>query len=93
MHYGQTGTGPTISAIGKVQNNSDNSWSSIVIETRFFDKDGKLIDTESREFYSMTILPHEEAAFRIRTAADKPPSSYVSHKVFVRSAKDPRAWP
>ena len=60
----------------------------------YFDKDGHLIDTKSDELECFTaILPHDEQAFRSRTVADKPQSAYVTHKVFVRSARDAQAWP
>ena len=93
MSFNPTEKVPTISTVGTLKNNSTYSWKEVQIEVQYFDKDGKLIDTKSGRDFDDALLPNGERAFRLRTPADKPAANYASHKVFVRYAKDARAWP
>lgn len=93
MHYQASDEkcGPTISAIGKIRNNSDVAWKDIYLEAQYFDSGGTMIDANGGEQYGLTLPPHQEVAFRIRGAADRGEQEYASHKVFVRSARDGRS--
>ena len=82
--------GKYVSVVGTLTNRSEFTWKEVQLEAQFFDKDGKLIDTGLERNFDTVILAHGEAAFRIRLVADKPETSYASHKVFIRSAKDGR---
>lgn len=90
MSYSATDTNRYITTVGLVTNCTEFSWKDVQLETQYFDGSGKLIDTGLNRYSDTVLLPHGEAAFRIRTLADKPESSYASHKVFVRYAKDGR---
>ena len=90
MSFSQTSTNAYITAVGTMTNASEFTWKEVQLEAQYFDASGKLIDTGLNRNFDTDILPHGEAAFRIRTVADKPESSYTSHKVFVRYAKDGR---
>ena len=90
MNFSMTSTNRYISTVGLLTNCSDFSWKEVQVEAQYFDGTGKLIDTGFERSFDTEILPHGESAFRIRTLADKPESSYASHKVFVRYAKDGR---
>ncbi len=93
VHFGQGTNGNFISAIGTLRNASPYAWKEIQLEAQYYDSNGRLVDTRSESRFGDTLLPGTTNAFRIRGPADKPESAYVSHKVFVRSAKDARKWP
>ena len=93
MNYSVVDKKPVVSTVGKIKNNSNISWKDVQLEVQYYEKDGKLVDTYSERPFSISIHPGVEQAFRLRAAADKPPSAYASHRVFVRSAKDEQNWP
>ncbi|HYV36955.1 MAG TPA: FxLYD domain-containing protein [Gemmataceae bacterium] len=88
MNVSQTEKGRYVSVVGLLTNRSDFTWKEVQLEADYFDKNGKLIDTGLERSFEAVLLSHGEAGFRIRTLADKPESSYVTHKVLVRTAKD-----
>jgi hypothetical protein len=90
MSYSRTNVDPYITTIGLIMNRSEFGWKEVQLEAQYFDASGKLIDTGVSRNFETELLPHGEAAFRIRILADKPESSYASEKVYVRSAKDGR---
>jgi hypothetical protein len=90
MSFSSTETNRYVTTVGLLTNCSDFSWKEVQLEAQYFDAGGKLIDTGFDRYFDTVLLPHGEAAFRIRIVADKLESSYASHKVFVRFAKDGR---
>jgi hypothetical protein len=92
LNYSEGENGNFISTIGRIQNNSPVIWERIAIEVQYFNASGELIDTNSENTYDLTLLPHTEHAFRVRTEADKPRAAYVSQKVFVRDATQVHRW-
>lgn len=93
MHFGQATNGNFVSVIGTLRNNSPYAWKEIQLEAQYYDKDGRMIDTRSESRFGDVLPSGATQAFRLRAPADKPEPAYVSHKVFVRSAKDARKWP
>ena len=93
MVFGKHDGNPTVSVIGMLQNNSDIALDDLHLEAQFFDKDGKLLDVGIHDGYSETIPASGEAAFKVYVYAARPEEDYGSFKVFVRSAKDARAFP
>ena len=93
MHFGQSTNGNFVSAIGTLRNSSPYAWKEIQLEAQYYDKDGRMIDTRSESRFGDVLPSGATQSFRLRAPADKPEPSYVSHKVFVRSAKDSRKWP
>jgi hypothetical protein len=85
----------TVSVVGVVTNQSDFSWKQVALEAQLFGTDGKLIDViqADGDYRGIVVLPHTEAGFKIEGKAIKKESEYASHQVFVRTAKDIRAWP
>jgi len=85
----------TVSVVGIITNQSEFGWKHVGLEAQLFDKDRKLIDVISSDsdYGGITVLPHSEAGFKIEGKATKKESEYASHKVFVRTAKDIKAWP
>jgi ATP-dependent Zn protease len=57
------------------------------MEVKYFDADKKLIDVVTQPLYGVVVPPSQEVAFRVRDAADKPKTSYVSNSVRVVSAE------
>jgi len=82
-----------ITTLGTIKNDSDYGWKEMQIEVRYFNRDGKLVDVGVQSFPDLTVQPHSESAFRVRTLADQPDSAYVTNAVLVRTAKDIRRWP
>jgi Uncharacterised protein family UPF0547 len=84
-----------LSVIGIVTNQSEFGWKDLGMEAQLFDKDGKLIDLipANGDYLGITVFPHSEAGFKIESKATKRESDYASHKVYVRVAKDIKAWP
>jgi hypothetical protein len=94
--FRMSGSNLTVSVVGVVTNQSDFAWKNVGLEARLFDKDGKLIDViqaSDSSYYGIVVLPHTEAGFKIQSKATKNESEYVSHKIFVGTAKDFNAWP
>jgi hypothetical protein len=89
------GSNLMVTVVGVLTNRSNCSWEDVGFETRFFDRDGKLIDAvvQTGDFQRFAILKHSEEAFRVEGRATRPPEAYASHKVTVRWAKDADAWP
>lgn len=85
--------GRSVTTVGMVRNDSDYAWKEVQLEVRYFDRNDKLVDVGAQGYSDVTVQPHSESAFRVRTLADQPESAYASHKVYVRSAKDIRRWP
>jgi uncharacterized ubiquitin-like protein YukD len=85
----------TVSVVGVVTNQSDFSWKQVALEAQLFGTDDKLIDViqADGDYRGIVVLPHTEAGFKIEGKAIKKESEYASHQVFVRTAKDIRAWP
>jgi hypothetical protein len=88
MDFSQTDKEPYITTVGLLTNSSEFAWKDVQLEAQYFDDNGKLVDTGIERNLEAVVMPHAETAFRIRTLADKPESSYVSHKIMVRTAKD-----
>lgn len=84
--YAKEAESAYISTIGTIKNNSEIKWKDVQIEVQYFDKDDRLIDTQTQSEYDFILVPHSEQAFRLRQKADKPETNYVAHKVFIRNA-------
>jgi hypothetical protein len=93
MVFGKHDGNPTVSVIGMLHNQSDMPLDDLHLEAQFFDKDGKLLDVGIHNGYSDTIPASGEAAFKVYVYAARPEEDYGSFKLFVRSAKDARAFP
>lgn len=72
---------------GIIQNKSDVSWESINIEVRLYDAQGNMIDSIKDSGYENAILPRGEMSFRVMDSAARDKQEYVSHKVFLNSAR------
>src|SRR5437867_3959478 len=64
MQVSQTDKGRYVSVVGLLTNRSEFTWKEVQLEARYFDKDGKLIDTGLERNLFENVLPYAEAAFR-----------------------------
>ena len=73
-------------------NQSALSWKNIELEARYFDKENKYIDTKIY-MTGDVILCHDELALSTELFPCHPQSDYISHKIFVRAARNACAIP
>jgi hypothetical protein len=90
IHYSRTDNTNIVSTMGYLRNDSPYSWKAIQLEVQYFNRFGKLVDTETETLRYQELPPRIIEAFRVRAPAACDESSYVSSKVFVRTAKDAR---
>ena len=86
-------SGAYVFTIGEIRNNSDVTLDDIVVEARFFDADGKLIDVTVERLYSLRVPPSETVAFRLQSLALAEDGEYASHQVRLVSASESRPCP
>jgi len=92
LNVQQTEKDRLVVVVGTVTNRSAIAWKDLEFECRFFGVKGDLIDARTH-IWRMTILGHDEAAFRADTKAARPLEEYASHQVVVRSARNAKAFP
>ena len=76
MTFNVTTNGNYISTIGQIRNGSPCAWKDLYVEVQYFNKEGKMIDTDTEENYSEIIPAGGTQAFKVRGRADKPESEY-----------------
>ena len=93
--FRMAGSNLIVSVVGVVTNRSEFGWKNLGLEAQLFDKDGKLIDLipADGDYRGISALPHSEAGFKIESKATKKEPDYAAHKVYIRVAKDIKAWP
>ncbi len=77
---------------GTIRNDSDFAWSRPIIEVQYFNRAGKLIDTETVADHKISLPAHSEQAFKVECAAIHPNAEYVSHKVRINNAQDAKRY-
>jgi len=95
MIFGRSSDGEVVSVVGVLKNESDVTWQKVVVEVRFLDPEGKLIDVgdNDKAVYYTSIIARGEAAFKVRSACDLPREKYADYRIRVRSARDARRFP
>ncbi len=73
---------------GTIRNDTRVSWNQPSIEVQYFDKQGRLIDTETYDDPRMTLAPYTEQEFKIQCEAVRPNADYTTHKVVIRYAEE-----
>ncbi len=81
----------TVAVVGTMSNGSSIPWKEIQIEVRFYDSDGKMIDSEQQKKYTFEIPADGNATFKISTMREFPKEQYVKYEVSIISASDARA--
>jgi ATP-dependent Zn protease len=84
--YSQEDHQKMITTLGTLKNLSNSVADDIVIEVKYFDTEKKLVDVVTQSIYGIVAPPSQEVSFRVRDAADKLKSAYVSNSVRVVSA-------
>ncbi len=90
INYKEGKTYNHLSCMGKIKNNSNLKWSSIIIEVNFFNENKKLIDTITENIYDLTIQPNDEVTFRVTGYPSKKASEYVTHEARITDAYSPK---
>lgn len=90
MFFETTGSPPTrtLTVIGTVRNDSDITWADPEYAVDFYDKAGKLVDTQTTGHTHVKIASHQEQGFRVQLTPAKPSEHYATVKVRIRSAED-----
>ena len=91
MHYSRFACSNVVSTIGYLRNESSCPWQDVQLEVQYFDAGNRLVDTKTQTLKYQELPAGATEAFRIRAVAAADEADYVSHKVFVRTAKDGRA--
>jgi hypothetical protein len=73
---------------GRIQNDSDVTWTYVELEVPFFNKEGTLVDTLSSGVSSLQLMPHTESTFRVFQPTVRPEEDYFRHEVIVKDAMD-----
>ncbi|MEO1201056.1 MAG: FxLYD domain-containing protein [Pseudomonadota bacterium] len=83
-------SGAFIFVIGEIENHSDYALDTMILEARFYDADGELIDVSTDRLYGITLPPGERVGFRLQSFALAAPEEYVSHDVRMLGADERR---
>ncbi|HSC69057.1 MAG TPA: hypothetical protein VLC79_15295 [Cellvibrio sp.] len=73
--------------IGMIKNNTPYGWEDFKLEVRFYNAEGKLIDSVSETSYGLAVQPNSEVSFRVMERAAKATAEYVTHKVIINDAQ------
>jgi hypothetical protein len=76
MKWVTTGSGTSIYITGMLTNQSEFAWKEIEFECRFMDGNGRLVDA-AHPHAELTILPHDDAAFRASMSPSGATNDYV----------------
>ena len=85
MVFKQSESGTRMYIIGLVTNQSEIPWKDTEFECRFYDTNNTLVDV-AHPRSSMTIQPHDEAAFSIFIRPNRATNDYSSFKLKVVTA-------
>ncbi len=76
-----------ITCMGEIQNLTNEVWEDFVIEVKYYNANGLLIDTETERLYSNVLQAKDTISFRVRTQADRDASEYSSHTTRITWAE------
>ncbi len=91
LEFGEKKSGETVAVIGTMSNKSPVPWKDVQIEVRFYDSNGKMIDSEQQKDYPFEISADGNAAFKVSTLREFPKEQYVKYGVSIISARDARS--
>jgi hypothetical protein len=90
LKFGEKKSSETVAVIGTMSNKSSVPWKDVQIEVRFYDSNGKMIDSEQQKDYPFEVPENGNAAFKVSTLREFPKEQYVKYDVSIISAKDAR---
>lgn len=91
MNWVQTEKGLRVYITGVLTNTSPVAWRDAEFDCRFFDSHGVMLDADTGRG-NVTILPYDDAAFRIGIVPTAPTNGYESFKIFVGNARNAKGW-
>jgi hypothetical protein len=86
MNWAQTHDGLRIYITGVLTNTCPVGWRDAEFDCRFFDSHGVMLDAYVGRNYG-TVLPCDDAAFRVAVIPVAPTNDYASFKIFVGNAR------
>jgi predicted nucleic acid-binding Zn ribbon protein len=87
MNWVQTTQGVRIYMTGVLTNQSPVPWRDPEFECRFFDTNRVMVDVANTAG-RLTILPHDDRAFRLVVQPGRPTNDYASYKLSVSTARN-----
>lgn len=81
----------TVAVIGTMSNKSSVPWKDVQIEVRFYDGNGRMIDSKQQKDYPFEVPADGNAAFKVSTLREFPKEQYVKYNVSIISASDARS--
>ncbi len=87
MNFSESTNCKYITCMGEIQNLSDKIWEDLVIEVKYFDSNGLLIDTETERLYAHVLQANGKIAFRVRAKADRSAPEYSDHSARITWAE------
>lgn len=76
-----------VTTLGSIRNLAEVPMGEIVVETRFLDASGKLVDTVTQPLHGIVVPAGREVAFRASDMATRDKAAYASQEVRVASAE------
>jgi hypothetical protein len=76
-----------ITTLGTLRNSGSSCFTNIVVEVKYFDAKGALIDTVTEDLYSVVVPAHQEATFRTINTPARRREDYAAQTVRVVSAR------
>jgi len=90
--FGRTDCGPTLVVLGTIKNATDIAWKDLQWELRFFDQEGKLIDTAQSNAFSFLSPARSDTPFKVSLKREFPAEAYASHALRLVAARDAKTW-
>ena len=90
MLWVETTNGPRIYVVGMLTNQSLVAWKDVEFQCRFFNTNGAMVDAAYPRAW-LTILPHDEAAFRGVVTPGCERGDYYQMSTTVSSARNARS--
>ncbi len=90
LKFGEKKSGETVAVIGTMSNKSPVPWKDVQFEVRFYDSNGKMIDSKQNKDYPFEVPADGNAAFKVSTLREFPKEQYVKYDVTIISAGDAR---
>jgi len=84
-------TAETVAVIGTISNKSSVPWKDVQMEVRFYDSNGRMVDSKQQKGYSTEVPADGNAAFKISTVREFPKEQYAKYDVSIISASDARS--
>jgi hypothetical protein len=82
-HASGVGAGAQLSVVGLLRNADPDAVGGVHLEVRFFDAEGRLVDSLAASDRALVVPGRGEASFRALGPAAREPGAYARHEVRV----------